>query len=235
MGKIGILCASDTELEPFFKYIKCSEIYEKAMLKFYSGKIKNIDVIAVYSGVCKVNAAIAAQLLIDMFGVELIIKSGTAGGIDKDVKLFDTVISERAVYHDVADDILTDFHPWLKSNYFYADNDLLTVAKKYGEESPFRILFGTVATGEMFIRDEKREEIVRRFAPLSVDMETAAVAHVCYVNKIPFLSVGTITDTSEYKGEENFDKNCEAASERAAEIVFGILDLFSSSEGNRLE
>ena len=87
----------------------------------------------------------------------------------------------------------------------------------------------------MFITDEKREEIVRRFAPLSVDMETAAVAHVCYVNKIPFLSVGTITDTSEYKGEENFDKNCEAASERADEIVFGILDLFSSSERNRLK
>ena len=95
----------------------------------------------------------------------------------------------------------------------------------------FYFFFGTVATGEMFITDEKREDIVRRFAPLSVDMETAAVAHVCYVNKIPFLSVGgTITDTSEYKGEENFDKNCEAASERAAEIVFGILDLFSSSE-----
>ena len=99
----------------------------------------------------------------------------------------------------------------------------------------YLFFFGTVATGEMFITDEKREEIGRRFAPLSVDMETAAVAHVCYVNKIPFLSVGTITDTSEYKGEENFDKNCEVASERAAEIVFGILDLFSSSERNRLK
>ena len=121
MKKIGILCAGDTELAPFLEHMKGQQITEKAMLKFHTGTINHVNVSAVYSGVCKVNAAIAAQLLIDMFHVDLIINAGTAGGMKEGVQLFDTVISERVIYHDVADDILTDFHPWLKSNYFPAE------------------------------------------------------------------------------------------------------------------
>ncbi|WP_270561394.1 5'-methylthioadenosine/S-adenosylhomocysteine nucleosidase [Bacteroides cellulosilyticus] len=93
--KIGILCASDTELLPFLENIRPLQTIKKAMLKFHLGQIGNIQTIMVYSGVCKVNAAIAAQLLIDLFHVDAIINAGVAGGIDPNVWLFDTVISER--------------------------------------------------------------------------------------------------------------------------------------------
>ena len=223
MKKIGILCAGDTELAPFLEHMKGQQITEKAMLKFHTATINHVNVSAVYSGVCKVNAAIAAQLLIDMFHVDLIINAGTAGGMKEGVQLFDTVISERVIYHDVADDILTDFHPWLKSNYFLADQELCTIARAYSRTSKHPVLFGTMVTGEQFIEDEKREEINQKFDPLSTDMETAGVAHVCYVTRIPFLAVRTITDTVTHQGIETFDQNCEAASEISAEIVLGIL------------
>lgn len=229
MKKIGILCASDTELAPFLKYIRSCETTEKAMLTFYEGTIHQTEVTAVYSGVCKVNAAIAAQLLIDVFHVDCIINGGTAGGMEESVQLFDTVISERVIYHDVADDILTEFHPWLKSNYFPADDKLSAIAKRYSLTSAHPIRFGTMVTGEQFIEDDKREEINEKFAPLCVDMETASVAHVCYVNKIPFLAVRTITDTVTHKGIENFDKNCEAASGISAKIVAGIVEQINQS------
>ena len=115
MKKIGILCASDTELEPFFSYLKDFEIKETAMLKFYISQFRDVQIIAAYSGVCKVNAAIAAQVLIDTFHVDALINGGTAGGMDKNVQLLDTVISQRMIYHDMTEDILTDFHPWLKN------------------------------------------------------------------------------------------------------------------------
>ena len=220
MKHIGILCAGDTELAPFLEHMKGQQITEKAMLKFHTGTINHVNVSAVY---CKVNAAIAAQLLIDMFHVDLIINAGTAGGMKEGVQLFDTVISERVIYHDVADDILTDFHPWLKSNYFLADQELCAIARAYSRTSKHPVLFGTMVTGEQFIEDEKREEINRKFDPLSTDMETAGVAHVCYVNRIPFLAVRTITDTVTHQGIETFDQNCEAASEISAEIVLGTL------------
>ena len=223
MKHIGILCAGDTELAPFLEHMKGQQITEKAMLKFHTGTINHVNVSAVYSGVCKVNAAIAAQLLIDMFHVDLIINAGTAGGMKEGVQLFDTVISERVIYHDVADDILTDFHPWLKSNYCLAVQELCAIAIAYSRTSKHPVLFGTMVTGEQFIEDEKREEINQKFDPLSTDMETAGVAHVFYVNRIPFLAVRTITDTVTHQGIETFDQNCEAASEISAEIVLGIL------------
>ena len=67
------------------------------------------------------NAAIAAQLLIDIFEVDSMINAGTAGGMDEKVRLFDTVISDKMIYHDVAKDILTEFHPWLAKNCFQAN------------------------------------------------------------------------------------------------------------------
>lgn len=85
------------------------------------------------------------------------------------------------------------------------------------------MLFGTIVTGEQFIGNEERPAICKTFHPLAVDMETAAIAHVCYVNEIPFLAVRTITDTASHEGIENFDKNCEKASEISAEIVAGML------------
>ena len=223
MKRIGILCASDTELNPFFKYIQPSRITKKAMLEFHSGRISGIEIVAVYSGVCKVNAAVAAQLLIDIFNVDGIINAGTAGGMHESICLFDTVISERTLYHDVAEDILTEFHPWLEHNSFQADKELYLAAQRYAQQSNYPVIFGTMVTGEQFIVDEKREEINQKYAPLSVDMETASVAHVCYVNKLPFLSVRTMTDTATHRGIENFEQNCEFASERSAEITVGLL------------
>lgn len=227
MKKIGILCASDTELAPFLAHIYSPRTTEIAMLQFHTGYLGQFDAVAVYSGVCKVNAAIAAQLLIDRFHVDCILNSGAAGGMAQSIRLFDTVIADRMVYHDVAEDILTEFHPWLKENHFQADEKLLSAAKAYSQTAPEPIFFGTIATGEQFIEDEKREEINQNYAPLAVDMETASIAHVCHVNKIPFLSVRTITDTAGHKGVENFEQNCETASQKSAAILLGILGKYA--------
>lgn len=43
-----------------------------------------------------------------------------------------------------------------------------------------------MVTEEQFIEDERRTEINEKYAPLSVDMETVSIAHVCYVNNVPF-------------------------------------------------
>ena len=225
MDTIGILCPSDTELAPLLAHIQSPRTAQKAMLTFHKGTLAGANVVAVYSGVCKVNAAIAAQILIDTFGASAIFVVGTAGGMAEDVQLFDTVISQQTVYHDVADDILTEYHPWMPTNFFPADAKLLALAEAYSQLAPFPIRFGTIATGEAFITDAGRAEICQKFAPLCVDMETASVAHVCYANGIPFLGVRSITDTAAHQGIENFEKNCEQASERAAAAAMGILAL----------
>lgn len=223
--KIGIICAGDEELSPFLPMIKDCKTVEKAMLKFYAGRIDSIEVIALFSGVCKVNAAIGTQLLVDLFSADMIINSGTAGGMDPGLDIFDTVISTEVCYHDVAPDILTEFHPWMESVFFTADPKLIRLSKTAVKKirPAGKVIWGRMVTGESFITDEGRQKINQEFAPLTVDMETASIAHVCYVNRIPFLSIRCITDTAEHSGLDNFDENCAKASVIAKDITVALL------------
>lgn len=232
--KLGILCAGDRELAPFLPYIAHGITSQKAMLTIHEGDIHGVSAAALFSGVCKVNAAVAAQILIDHYHVDLIINTGTCGAMDASLDLFDTVISTESVYHDVAENILTGFHPWMESVFFPSDRHLLSLAQIAAERTGIehRIIFGRTATGEAFITDEGRAEINAQFHPLSVDMETAAVAHVCHVNRIPFLSIRTVTDTPARRGSGDFERNCEKASAIAKNITLTLIDEIRRAGGN---
>lgn len=221
--KVGIICAGDDEFNPFIVHMENVVITEKAMLSVYEGEICGVQTVALFSGVCKVNAAIAAEILIDTFHVDIIINSGVAGAMDENLEIFDTVVSERVCYHDVADDILTEFHPWLKSVWFLSDEKLLQLSHKAAAKNDYRVYWGSTVTGEAFISDNGRNVINEKYSPLSTDMETAAIAHVCYVNKIPFIAIRTITDTPKKSGLENFEHNCKKASVIAKDLTLALL------------
>lgn len=218
--KLGILCAGDRELAPFLPLLADEKKSHKAMLTIHEGQLAGCDVAMLYSGVCKVNAAVAAQLLIDEYHCCAIINAGTAGGMDTALDIFDTVVSTEIAYHDVEEHILTGFHPWLSEAFFRADAHLLAAARRAGGAR-----FGRMVTGEQFITDEGRESINARFHPLSVDMESAAVAHVCYVNAVPFIAVRTLTDTPSHRGTGAFEENCTRASVITAEFVCRMLHI----------
>lgn len=224
MQTIGIICACKSELKPFLSYIENQKITEKAGFIFYEGNIGKVHVAAVQCGICKVNAALGAQILIDLFHVDGIINSGTAGGMDPVLQIFDTVVAEKAAYHDVEESILTEEYPYMESIYFESDRKMFAASKEYSRNCGGRVFFGNMVTGEQFIEDERRDEINGRFAPLCVDMETAGIAHACYINKVPFLAVRTITDTAEHKGLETYSNNSHKAGEIAAQVVMGLLE-----------
>lgn len=229
--KVGIICAGDREVAPFIPLIEKCRVSEKAMLKFYEGKINGVDIVTLFSGVCKVNAAIATQILIDTYRVDIIVNAGTAGGMNLELEIFDTVISTEVAYHDVADNILTEFHPWMKTAYFRADKELVDLSKvAIGKlKMSHKVFWGRMVTGEAFISDEGRQKINDEYAPLTVDMETASIAHVCYVNNIPFISIRSITDTAKCSGSDSFEKNCEAASIIAKDITMALLEEIKNS------
>jgi len=224
--KIGIICAVVDELAPFLPHIQNCTQTTKAMLTIHEGQINGVEVAALYCGVGKTNAALATQILIDSFGAGTIINSGTAGGICQNLNIFDTVICTESVHHDVHEGILTGFHPWLASVFFKTCDKLAIAAKQAVAvlELDNTTYYGRMVTGEKFIEDDGRADIISAYAPLSVDMETASIAHVCYVNAVPYIAVRTITDTAKDVGLNSFIVNCPAASEISKNIVLGILD-----------
>lgn len=224
--KIGIIGPSEKEILPLIKKITNKKTESIAMIDFHSGKYKNIDVVALYCGVCKVNAAIGTQILIDKFNVTHIIVTGVSGGISSELNIGDTVIGTKIAYHDVVEDILTEYHPWMKKSYFESDKNLIEILKREIDESKFKqkIYFGKIVTGENFIAEEGRFNIIEKHDPLCVDMETGSIAHVCYVNKIPFIGVRSITDTEEESGLDIFEKNCMLAANNSIEVVEILLE-----------
>ena len=221
--KIGIIGPCEIEINPFIESLRNVKTEKYAMLNFHVGKYANIDVVALFCGVCKVNAAIAAQILIDRFSVTHIIVTGVAGAIDTDLKVWDTVISSEVAYHDVESKTLTNYHPWMESEYFKADKNMLTEIKKSAENDK-SIFIGKIVTGESFIVQDGRDVIIEKHNPLCVDMETASIAHVCYVNNIPFAAIRTISDTPEESGEDAFEKYCVPAAKKSIEILKNYLD-----------
>lgn len=220
--KVGILCAGDRELAPFLSMLTDAQTSSKMMLTIYEGCLANVQVAMLYSGVCKVNAAVAAQLLLRDYGCDVIVNAGTAGAMDSSLALFDTVVSTEVAYHDVAEHILTEFHPWMSNGWFYSDRYLLEAARQAAKGYE-NVHFGRMVTGEAFITDESRDDINARLHPLSVDMESAAVAHVCYANGVPFIAVRTMTDTPSHTGIAAFEDNCARASAISAEFVYDML------------
>lgn len=228
--KIGIICAGEGEIAPVLSYIEEQAISEKAKLKFYQGRAEGVEVVSLFCGVCKVNAAIATQILIDTYGCNIIINGGTAGGMDKGIDVFDTVVSTETAYWDVSAEILTEYHPKMDSIYFKTDGMLLSLAKRAAVQSRQNVIFGRTMTGERFIDQETRQEINENFSPLTVDMETAAIAHVCHVNQVPFIAIRTITDTEKESGVETFERNCDKASQQSADFVRNFLKELSVEE-----
>lgn len=94
---------------------------------------------------------------------------------------------------------------------------------EHARTSEYPVRFGRMVTGEAFITDDGRQEINARFAPLTVDMESAAVAHVCHANDVPFLAIRTVTDTADHSGTGNFELNCEKASAIAKDFTLALL------------
>lgn len=57
-AKNWVLCPSDSEAAPFLADMEGVTETRKAMLRFYEGTFHGVDVVTLFSGVCKVNAAL---------------------------------------------------------------------------------------------------------------------------------------------------------------------------------
>lgn len=110
-----------------------------------------------------------------------------------------------------------------------ADKKLLEIAEEaiVHVHDEHKVVFGRMVTGEKFIEEHNREIVNSKFSPLTVDMETASVAHVCYVNQVPFIAVRTISDTPDYSGIAVFEENSVRASQISADFVNAMLHIMS--------
>jgi len=217
--KIGIIVAMDKELR-------------QLQSLFDDGSVQ-----VVKCGIGKVNAALGAQRMINEFHPDVIISSGCAGGNGDDVQVRDIVVSSELCYHDVycgkAIDNTTQYGQvqGMPARY-QADARLLQKALELQhDDTTFRLHPGLIVTGDWFVDSkEKMREILSHFPEArAVDMESAAIAQTCHINKVPFISFRVIsdvplrdTDASQY--HDFWDNVAEQSFQTTKDYVLSLLN-----------
>ena len=78
---------------------------------------------------------------------------------------------------------------------FPLDNFASTAIAAAAEELGIRAVRGRIASGDQFVASTARkEEIVRLFSAVTCEMEAGAIAHVCFLNRIPCAVIRSISD-----------------------------------------
>lgn len=208
---LGIIGAMSEELEILLKDMELESKETKANMTFHTGKLWGKNVIAVVCGIGKVNAAICTQILISKYNVSQVINVGVAGGIGKDIYPGDVVIATDLVQYDMDTTVFGDpvgQIPRLDTFDFKCDTTLVEVAKTAcAKASDFKTFSGRIVSGDQFVASiEKIQWLEKEFSALACEMEGASIAHVCYLNNIPFVVVRSISDNANNGAHMDFEK-----------------------------
>lgn len=185
----------------------------------YTGTYKGVPVSVMASGMGMPSMAIYSYELFQNFGVDNIIRIGSAGGIAEKVKMRDIVVamgcSANSNYVNQYQ-LPGTFAP-------VADYELLTVAVKQCESIGATYHVGNILTSDVFYNDEDSvNEKWNRMGVLAVEMETAAL--YCNAARLgkKALAICTVSDhvirneaLSAKERQESFTEMMEIALETA--------------------
>ena len=232
--KIGIIGAMEVEVQALRSLMSGAQERAAGGLAFTEGSLDGVQVVIVRSGVGKVNAALCAQRLILQFGVTHIINTGIAGALASGLKVLDFVASTDALYHDmnaVGFGYKMTEIPQMDCSDFPADTAMLEAAEKAFASLPeaegHKLIKGRIATGDQFISDKAlKQQIKADCNPACVEMEGTAIAHACYLNKVPFVIIRCMSDMADDIGENTYSFNEKTAANLSASLVRKMLGSF---------
>lgn len=220
----------ECEVNSIVESLTDASCHKLVNLSIYEGAYGEAKVFVVKSGIGKVNAALCAQILIDRFGVDVLINTGIAGGIAPGVKVGDVVVSTDAIEHDFnarAVGLPQGKIPDQEVCRYEADSNLLTLIKQHIQtlEIPGNVIYGTVASGDIFVASKKtKNNIYDTFGAKCCEMEGAAIAHVAHMNDIPFVIVRSISDSASDDANELYQDFEQYAADVSMRFTLAILE-----------
>ena len=221
---IGIIGAMDIEIEKINAVMENKEEYTISGALYTKGTLHGKDVVTAVCGIGKVFAAMCAQTMIIKFGADKVINTGVAGGLTDKTDILDTVVATALVQHDMDTTYFGDPKGMISGINVVEFSCDESLAEKIAENTEGNVVRGIVASGDCFVADEnKKKDIAETFNAVACEMEGASIAQVCYVNKVPFAVLRTISDGA--NGEEmSYERFCAIAAEKAAKVIIKTIE-----------
>ncbi|WP_046173900.1 5'-methylthioadenosine/S-adenosylhomocysteine nucleosidase [Domibacillus indicus] len=227
--KAAIIGAMEEEVTILRNEMENRKVKTIAGSEFTIGRLHGADTVLLRSGIGKVNAAMTTAVLIHEFKPDVIINTGSAGGLSPDLQVGDVVVSTEVRHHDVD---VTAFGyeygqvPQLPAA-FQADEKLVDIAYKASEgDSEVKTVKGLIATGDSFMNDPARvQAIAEKFPGLqAVEMEAAAIAQVAYQFTVPFVIIRALSDIAGKESNISFEQFLPKAGLHSASLVMKIVE-----------
>ena len=226
--KIAILGAMDEEISLLKHSIANLQESEYAHLTVYRGQLNGVDVALVKCGIGKVAAAVATTLLVNIFKPDYVLNTGSAGGFHQELNIGDLVIGTHVQHHD-AD--LTHFGYELGQNAgmpsrFVCDERLVQAAEKAAQIlGQVKSIRGLICSGDSFIGSDAEAARLRKLFPLmcAVEMEGVAIGQSCYLLKVPFLVIRSLSDIAGTSSTVSFEAYLQQAAKHSAQLVMGTI------------
>lgn len=223
--KIGIIVAMDKELSLLLPLM--TDVSEITMngFAFHTGALAGHDIVTCKCGIGKVNAAVGALTLIENFHPMMIVNTGVAGGTGATAdpaRVLDVVLASEIAYHDV----------WCGPGTVpgeAAGCPARFVCPLPAEiRSQLNVKEGLLASGDIFVDNPDDLHRILALYPdaKAVDMESAAIAQVCYIKNVPFVCIRVVSDTPGDGGNAAaYESFWTAAPERTFDEVEKLLGL----------
>ncbi|KGR89585.1 purine nucleoside phosphorylase DeoD-type [Ureibacillus massiliensis 4400831 = CIP 108448 = CCUG 49529] len=174
--------------ENFLENVTC---YNEVRNMFgFTGTYKGKRVSVQGTGMGVPSISIYTTELMQEYGVQKLIRVGTCGAIQKDVKVRDVILAQAASTDSKMNEIIfngIDYAPT-------ADFDLLLKAYNAGVTAGLNLKVGNIFTADMFYSEENQNEKLARYGVLAVEMESAALYTLAAKFGRQALSVLTVSD-----------------------------------------
>lgn len=224
----GIICAMPEELKELLHHLENEKTTEFGDKQYHSGTINGHSVVLVESGIGKVEAGMTTEHLITNFHCDVVINSGSAGGIGENQHVGDVVISTETAYHDVDATAFNYQYGQLPGQpaRFKASQKWGDLIAEAGQQTGLKIEKGLIVSGDQFIASQDAISKIKQHFPdaLSAEMEGAAVGQVAHDHHVPYVVVRAMSDTGDEDAGVSFDDFIIQAGQRSAKM---LLEMFA--------
>jgi len=225
--KVGIIGAMEQEVTLLRDKIENRQTLTLAGCEIYTGTLNGVEVALLKSGIGKVAAALGTTLLLQLCKPDVVINTGSAGGLAPTLKVGDIVVSDEVRYHD-ADVTAFGYEPGQMASCpaaFVADDKLIAAAELVIKQLDLNAVRGLVVSGDAFINGAAPLERIRTTFPqaIAVEMEATAIGQVCHQFKVPFVVVRAISDVADQESHLSFDEFLSVAAKQSSLMVENLL------------
>lgn len=230
--KVGIIGAMEQEVTLLRDKIENRQTLQRAGCEIYTGTLHGVEVALLKSGIGKVSAAMGTTLLLEHCRPDVVINTGSAGGLAATLKVGDIVVSDEVRYHD-ADVTAFGYAPGQMAGCpaaFTADGELIALAERCISDLGLNAVRGLVCSGDAFINGAEPLARIRATFPqvAAVEMEAAAIGHVCHLFGTPFVVVRAISDVADQASHLSFEEFLVVAAEQSTRMVDAMLQALAS-------